>query len=154
MKRISVLLLALLVLAGAPSAGATQPFEGIPTPDNRVVAAGGTQLSNGLFFPGTAQCTRDGCTVLVEGSELEIERGENITFTNLDPYEHANTHSIVSFKTYKKGKKEGKPLFSSQDVKGPAEVNVRTKHLKPGRYPFYCRTHFGMYGIFKVVKPQ
>lgn len=150
MKRVAFFVVALLAWPGLAPAGAAPAPEGLRTPGNRIVAAGGTQLSNGVFFPGTAECDRDGCRVLVEGSELEIERGENITFTNLDPYESANAHSFVSVKTNKKGR----PLFASKDVKGPDEVTVRTKHLKPGAYPFFCRTHYGMYGIFKVVKPQ
>lgn len=154
MKKIAFVLVALVAWSALSPAGAVPHLGDVPTPDNRIVAVGGTQLSNGIFIPGTAQCTRDGCEVLIEGSELEVEKGQNVTFTNLDAYEHANAHSLVSIKTHKKGKKKGKPLFSSSDVKGPAEVNVRTKHLKPGSYPFYCRTHFGMYGIFKIVKPQ
>lgn len=151
-----MVLVALLASSGAIPAGAapvpslSTGGSGVPTPDNRIFAGGGTQLSNGVFFPGPAECDRKGCSLYAEGSELEIERGENILFSNLDVYESANAHSIVSIKNNKRGR----PLFSSPDVKGPEEVSVKTKHLKPGDYPFFCRTHYGMYGIFKVIKPQ
>jgi hypothetical protein len=147
MKRSIVAVLASLMwVLGAP-AGAAVDGTQIGAGDT-VYAGGGTPLSNGIFFPGTAQCTKDGCEAI--GPIPQIERGTDLKFVNLDTSEVANTHSIVSIKR----NKNGRPLFGSRDSRGPSQSSVVTSHLKRGEYPYFCRTHFGMYGIFEVIKPQ
>lgn len=117
--------------------------------DNQLFAGGGTNLTNGVFFPGTATCERDGCETVGGLDPLTIEKGTDITFTNLDPAAVTNGHRIVSID---RKKKNGKPLFFSEQVDGPAQSTVKTRKLKPGTYFYLCSTHFGMYGAIEVVK--
>ena len=108
-----------------------------------LLAGGGTPLSNGFFFPGTA--VYDGESF--QGVPYLIPRGCNLLFVNLDPGPLTNGHQIISLK-----RKKGRPLFASPFVSGPATAKVKTRHLKPGVYPYYCSIHFGMYGQIEVVR--
>jgi plastocyanin len=128
---------ALAVLPGA-SAGAQQA-DAVP-----LFAGGGTNLSNGYFFPGTA--TYDGSGFV--GVPYQIQQGQNIQFINTDVAVLTNAHAMVSVKKTKKGR----ALFRSGYVRGPATEIVKTSHLKPGVYPYYCSVHYGMYGLLEVVK--
>ncbi|MGI8774459.1 MAG: cupredoxin domain-containing protein [Actinomycetota bacterium] len=161
MKGIS-LTLALAVLAPLSGAqagpGATDTVTEVsvedaavePT-DGYIFAAGGTPLSNGLFFPGTAFCSGGECET--QGSPARVAEGEDVTFTNLDLGTFSGIHQIISREEKKKKKKKKKPLFSSEPVDGPGQVQIRTSHLKPGVYFYYCSTHFGMDGALEVYEP-
>jgi plastocyanin len=105
---------------------------------------GGTNLSNGAFFPGTA--TYDGKEFV--GVPLQIQQGQNIELVNTDAAVLTNAHAMVSWLKTKKGK----PLFHSGYVRGPATATVDTSRLKPGVYPYYCSVHFGMYGLLEVTQ--
>ena len=107
-----------------------------------IFAGGGTPVSNGWFFPGTA--VYDGESF--QGAPYRIPRGCNLRFINLDSGPLTNCHQIMSFK-----RRKGRPLFSSPLVCGPDMAGVKIRHLKPGVYPFYCSTHFTMYGQIEVV---
>lgn len=136
--------LVLVLLPGA--AGAAPSTRTAPVPDADSVplfAGGGTALTNGYFFPGTA--VYDGSKFT--GVPLQIQQGQNIEFVNTDPAAVTNSHAIVSFK-----RKHGHPLFQSGSVQGPATATVITEKLKPGVYSYFCNIHFGMYGLIEVVK--
>ena len=112
-----------------------------------ILAFAGTAVTNGYFFPGTMTCNgedSDDCTSL---PPLQIERGTDIEFVNLDPSAVTNAHQIVSFK-----RKRGRPLFKSPRVDGPGRALMVTSHLKPKVYEYFCTTHYGMYGRIEVVK--
>ena len=129
-----------LLLACLPAAAGAQTEEdAVP-----VFAGGGTNLSNGYFFPGTA--TYDGNDFV--GVPLQIQKGQDILFVNTDPAALTNAHSMVSFRKNKKGR----PFFHSGYIRGPASAPVKTSHLKPGVYPYYCSVHYGMYGLLEVTK--
>lgn len=117
-----------------------------------IFAGGGTQLSNGYFFPGTRVSDGDGGTT--GAPPVSVPEGSNIRFVNLDHFIVAGgAHKIVSFDTIKvgkKGKKRKVPLFSSEAVDGPGETIVKTKHVKPGEYLYFCSIHSGMLGAIKV----
>lgn len=114
--------------------------------ESRLFAGGGTLLTNGFFFPGTALPNDDGGFT---GEPYVVPKGNNIRFTNLDHFVVAGgAHGIRSFKKVKRGKKKV-PLFSSKMVDGPGEALVITEHVKPGTYPFYCPVHSGMLGLLK-----
>jgi hypothetical protein len=134
-------LLPLSLLAPAQAANPVTP-EAHP---NIIIAAGGTNLSNGFFFPGTAICDNDGC----DGAPMQIAKGTDVTFVNLDPAVVTNSHRIISLK---KKKRTGRPLFASDTVDGPDQTTMITSHLKPGVYPYFCSFHFGMYGQIEVTK--
>jgi plastocyanin len=112
----------------------------------RVVAGGGTQLSNGLFFPGTALPRSDGG---FDGMDpLQIKQGTDIEFINLDEGSVSNSHEMRSLK-----KRKGRPLFSSEQLTRPGQTAlVVTSNLKPGVYPFYCSVHTGMWGRIEIVR--
>lgn len=118
----------------------------LPAPgaaEEPLFAAGGTPLTNGIFFPGTALCVGTDC----QGVPYEIARGSDIRFYNLDAAIVANSHRIVS----KRKTKRGRPLFQSENVGGPGSTLMKTSHLKPGVYPYYCSVHFGMEGIIEIT---
>jgi plastocyanin len=113
-------------------------------PEMPLFVAGGTPVSNGFFFPGTA---------VVNGKDLvgepyEIKQGTNLRFVNLDPAILTNAHAIVSKKTDRRGR----PLFKSKLVPGPGEATVVTSKLKPGTYVYYCPIHYGMFGKLRVTR--
>ena len=118
-----------------------------------IFAGGGTQLSNGYFFPGTQVSDGEGGTM--GAPPVTVPKGTNIRFVNLDHFIVAGgAHKIVSFDTIKVGKKKGNkrkvPLFASEAVDGPGETIVKTKHVKPGEYLYFCSVHSGMLGAIKV----
>ena len=142
------LLIAAASLALLPAAeAAVGELPSLPAPgaaEEPLFAAGGTPLTNGIFFPGTALCVGADC----QGVPYEIGRGSNIRFYNLDPAVVANSHRIVS----KRKNKRGRPLFQSETLGGPGTTLMKTSHLEPGVYPYYCSVHFGMEGILEVTR--
>lgn len=143
------LLLAAASLALLPSAEAAAPaalpqLPPIGAAEEPLFAAGGTPLTNGLFFPGTAVCVGSDC----RGVPYQIAQGSDIRFYNLDSAAVANNHRVVS----KKVSKKGRPIFQSETIGGPASTLMKTSHLKPGVYPFYCSVHFGMEGILEITE--
>jgi hypothetical protein len=128
---------------GAPSnAGAKgMPSDACPMGEVPLFAGGGTPLSTGVFFPGTAVYD-DGYM----GAPYVIPRGCNLRFINLDASVLTNAHQIMSVK-----RKRGRPLFWSERVAGPGQTVIRTAKLKPGTYPYYCVVHFGMLGLLEVA---
>lgn len=113
----------------------------------RVFSGGGTPVSNGVFFPGTAIPNDDGGVDPVL-PPIEIERGTDLEFGNIDEATVSNAHKIVSLK-----RRKGRPLFQSKMLSQPGQTSlVATSNLKPGKYPFYCSVHSGMWGILKVVR--
>lgn len=119
--------------------------------DVLVLAGGGTQLTSGYFFPGTRVASGDGT---IGAPPLAVPRGSNLRFVNIDHFIVAGgAHKITSFDTIKvkrKGRKIKVPLFSSETVNGPGETIVKTSHLKPGEYLYYCPIHSGMLGAIEV----
>lgn len=112
----------------------------------RVVAGGGTPLTNGVFFPGTALPRSDGG---FDGLEpVQIQQGTDVEFVNLDEASVSNAHEMVSQR-----RRKGRPMFSSGQVTRPGQtVLVVTSNLKPGVYPFYCTVHTGMWGRLEIVR--
>jgi hypothetical protein len=148
MRKLS-LLLAAVATALLPSAhAATGPslpaLPAIGAAEAPLFAAGGTPLSNGIFFPGTSVCANGTCY----GEPYEVARGTDIRFYNLDSAVVANSHRIVSKDTKKK---TGAPLFQSDTVDGPGSALVKTSHLKPGVYAYFCTVHFGMEGQLSIT---
>ena len=144
MRRAAAILLATamaVVVLGAPSR-AQVPVEWLET-GSRVFAGGGTFVSNGLFFPGTLSCSGTDCSGL---PPVELKRGTDLEFVNLDPAAATNGHQIISYK-----RRAGKPVFSSKLIEGPATATILTSHLKPGVYRFFCATHFGMEAALEIV---
>ena len=107
-------------------------------------AGGGTALTNGYFFPGTAVYNNGEFT----GVPLQVPQGDNVQFINSDAAAVTNGHAIVSLK-----RKHGRPVFSSGLVNGPATATMITQNLKPGVYPYFCSIHFGMYGLIEITQP-
>ena len=145
MRRLLVLALITLLWAGfIPSSGAA----GSPAPtqqDALLFAGGGTPLTNGVFFPGAALCDSSGCT---GAPPLQVQKGANVMFTNLDTAAVTNAHKIRSFKM-----KRGRPYFESDLVYGPGSTVMITSYVKPGIYVYFCTIHSAMYGQIEVVKP-
>ena len=135
-----MLALASLVAAGLfPAASGAQ---GIPS--QTILVGGGTPLSNGIFFPGTA--VYDGGEFV--GEPISITQGTDMELVNLDSEVVANSHKLVSLKLNKRTKR---PLFSSKMLTAPGQTSaVITSHVKPGIYPFYCPVHSGMWGLLEV----
>lgn len=157
----SSLVVALVSVAGEAAAGPASPTAReeppVPCPDGEapLFGAGATPATSGWFFPGTA--VFDGEEL--RGEPYEIEKGCNIRFIVSDVAAVANGHQIVSFdqkkvKTKKGKKKRRGPLFRSEFVAGPGETLVKTEHLKPGTYAYFCAIHDGMFGLLKVSKPD
>ncbi len=135
-----VIALALGLMAG-PAFGAPSA----PVGNVTIVAGGGTPVSNGVFFPGTA---------ISDGNELQglppvqIEKGSDFDFVNLDEAAVGNGHQILSMK-----RKKGRPLFQSDYLKSPGDMDlVVTSHLKPGVYAFFCTVHSTMFGRIEIVR--
>jgi hypothetical protein len=152
MRKLLSALLALLVAApaahaGLPGAGVELSAADSSAEETQLFSGGGTQLSNGIFFPGTAFANEDGS---VSGEPLVVPKGNNIRLTNLDHFVvSGGAHGIRSFKRVKRGKRKI-PLFSSKMIDGPGDALVVTSHVKPGTYSYYCPIHSGMLGIIKV----
>ncbi|HEX2294240.1 MAG TPA: hypothetical protein VHN37_02905 [Actinomycetota bacterium] len=136
--------LALLPAAEASAPGALPALPPLGAAEEPIFAAGGTPLTNGVFFPGTAMCVGTNC----QGVPYQVAKGSDLRFYNLDTAVVANNHRIVSKRTTKKGR----PLFQSDTIGGPASTVVKISHLKPGIYPFTCTVHFGMDGILEIVE--
>ena len=149
MRKLVVALLGLVLAAPAVSAAPAAAPDLLPrsgAEETRVFAGGGTQLSNGVFFPGTAFADDDGT---VTGEPYVVPAGNDILLTNLDHFVVAGgAHGIKSFKRVKRGGRKV-PLFQSKLVDGPGEALVITSHVKPGTYLYYCPTHGGMLGLLK-----
>ena len=128
-------------LAGPATAGSVT--KDAPSAPAVLFAGGGTPVTNGYFFPGTA--IYDGNQF--QGVPMQVTQGSNVTFVNTDYSPLTNVHAIVSFK-----RSHGKPLFSSGTVHGPGQAMLVTSNLKPGVYPYFCAIHFGMYGQIQIVK--
>jgi plastocyanin len=77
---------------------------------------------------------------------VQIKQGTDLEFVNLDAAAVTNGHQIISYQ-----RKRGKPVFRSPRVEGPATAVIITSHLKPGVYPFFCATHFGMEAALEIV---
>lgn len=141
-------LLVVAALVGAlltGPAGAAPPPEGVP--GNEIFSGGGTPLTNGIFFPGTALCEDKKCEPV--GPVLEVSKGSDINFTNVDEGAVSNAHRIVCLKKNKKGR----PKCVSDQLDSPGESSrMITSKLKPGRYFYYCSIHAGMFGVFDIVK--
>jgi len=141
MKRLLLVALASLVAAAfVPNASAGAQA----IPSSTILAGGGTPLSNGIFFPGTALYDSGEFV----GEPVSISRGTDIEFVNLDEASIANGHKLVSLKINKRTKR---PLFRSKMLLSPGQsATVITSHLKRGTYPFYCPVHSGMWGLLEV----
>lgn len=137
----ALVLLAAIALMASPGQAAS-PIDTLES-GGTLFAGGGTNLTNGVFFPGTA--IWDG-TAYQGLPPLQIAKGTDLTFVNLDAAAVTNGHQIVSFK-----RKHGAPVFKSERVDGPGQTLMITSHLKPGVYPFFCTIHFGMYGRLEVT---
>lgn len=123
-----------MMTAGASAVEPAQMFVG-----------GGTFVSNGIFFPGTA--VFDGTDL--QGLPLQVELGQDIELTNLDYGDIANCHQLTSYK-----KKRGYPIFNSKRLCSPGESSiVLMARAKPGIYEAYCPVHTGMYALVEVIKP-
>ena len=138
MRRLLLLALS-LVLAVPAGAGARAADEAM------LFAGAGTNLTNGFFFPGTG--IYDG-EKYITVAPLEVKKGQNVLFTNLDPGPVTNDHQIRSYKK----RKNGRPWFQSQSVSGPGQTVMITSHVPVGLYKYLCTTHSGMIGFLKVVR--
>ncbi len=145
MARIACLLAALLLIAPTAQAASGVADAVQSAEEVRVFAAGGTQVSNGLFFPGTA-LSNGGSYI---GEPLVVPKGADLRFTNLDVSAFSGAHKITSFKRVRRGGKSI-PLFSSKAVEGPGDDLVITSHLKRGTYDYFCSIHSGMFGLIEV----
>ena len=131
-------------VAGQPAAVTGQvPLSWLET-GGRVFAGGGTALTNGIFFPGTLTCDGTECSGL---PPVQIQKGTDLEFVNLDVSAVTNAHQIMSYK-----RKRGRPVFASKAVEGPDTAVIITSHLKPRVYRFFCATHFGMEGAIEIVR--
>ena len=140
-KAVLVALSAFALSCFAPGASADNVEVG-----GRIIAGGGTQLSNGLFFPGTALPRADGG---FDGLDpVQIKQGTDVEFVNLDEASVSNAHEMISQK-----RRKGRPLFASEQLTRPGETAlVLTSNLKPGVYAFYCSVHSGMWGRIEIVR--
>ena len=145
MKRIALIALCLALGAPVAHAGAAPA---VPGPDPVLFAGAGTNLTNGVFFPGTG---------LYDGSKyftvqpLQVPKGRNVDFVNLDASVVTNYHQIRSRKLVLRGRRRV-PLFQSPAVNGPGTATLITCHVKPGVYEYICTIHGGMVGFFEVLK--
>lgn len=149
MRKLIAILTALVVAApvGQAMAGPASALALTGSASDSVLfAGGGTQLSNGYFFPGTAVNNNGEYT----GIPLQVEQGSNVQFVNLDHFVvSGGGHKVISFdRVTKKGRKV--PLFASKLVDGPGQALIKTSHVKPGVYPFFCPIHNGMIGQIEV----
>ena len=145
MRKLVAIALALGLMT-APPLGAPVPADVTPVAaDATIVSGGGTPVSNGVFFPGTAIVGDDG---KLQGlPPVEIRKGYDFEFVNLDEAAVSNAHKIISIK-----RRKGEPLFQSDVLRSPgAKDLVITSHLKPGVYAYFCAFHSTMYGQIKIV---
>ena len=149
MRKFIALLSAFLVAAPVAQAMASPNLplsEDAAAQDSVLFAGGGTQLSNGYFFPGTAVSNNGEYS----GVPLQVSQGSNVQFVNLDHFVvSGGGHKVISFdRITKNGRKV--PLFASKLVDGPGQTLIKTAHVKPGVYPFFCPIHNGMIGQIEV----
>ena len=103
---------------------------------------GGTFVSNGVFFPGTA--VYDG--EKLQGIPLEVKRGQDIKLTNADEGDIANCHQLASYK-----RRRGVPVINSKRLCSPGEsALILTSRAKPGLYGAFCPVHTGMYALIQI----
>lgn len=141
-KALVLLLMAVLALPASAASGAPTPAPKATVP---LFAGGGTLVSGGIFFPGTA--VYDASQGYV-GPPYQVQRGTDIMFTNLDAGDLVNGHQIRSFK-----RKRGRPLFQSKRLDQPGQqALVIVSHLKPGIYDYFCPVHYGMYGRIEITQ--
>lgn len=131
-----------LLLPGGTAAGADV---GEPT----LLAGGGTNLTNGIFFPGTTFYDSESKDFTLVGPPLTVEKGQNIEFVNLDVAALTNAHRVRSIKV----RKSGRPFFQSEELAGPGTTTIKMKRVKVGTWLYLCTTHSGMFGTIEVVKP-
>ena len=148
MRKLAAIALALGLMT-APALGAPVPVD-VTTDapmatDATIVSGGGTPVSNGVFFPGTAIVGDDG---KLQGlPPVEIRKGFDFDFVNIDEAAVSNAHKIISIK-----RRKGEPLFQSDVLQRPGDTDlVITSHLKPGVYGYFCAFHSTMYGRIKIV---
>lgn len=143
-KILSLVALAALAtgaLAGPASATTAAPLE----VGARIFVGGGTQLTNGLFFPGTG--VSDGSQIQWAPA-VQVAQGTDVELVNVDESLVSNAHRLLSFKH-----KKGRPLFASDTVDTPGDTSlVVTSNLKPGIYSFYCAFHSGMLGRIEITR--
>ncbi|MFP5351174.1 MAG: hypothetical protein ACLGIB_01235 [Actinomycetota bacterium] len=146
MRRLVAGLVALVLTApavGAAPSSAPLLASGSAAEAVRVFAGGGTQLSSGIFFPGTAVANNDGSFT---GEPYVVPAGSDILLTNVDHFVvSGGAHGMKSFKRVKRGGRLV-PLFASKMIPGPGETLMITSHVKPGTYAYYCPIHPGMLG--------
>ena len=148
MRRGIVSLLALVTALSFSALPASATPNGASAGPGYVFAGGGTLLTNGFFFPGTALCDEAGCSVV--GPPNEIQKGTDFTFAMIDAEAVANAHQIVSVKVNKRTKR---PLFYSDVLTTPGDQDlVVTSKLKPGTYFYRCTVHYGMFGAIEIVR--
>ena len=149
MRELIAILTALLVaapVAQAVAAPAVSLSEDKTMADAVLFAGGGTQLSNGYFFPGTAIYRQGEYT----GVPLQVTKGSNVQFVNLDHFiVSGGGHKVVSYERIKKNGRKV-PLFASKMIDGPGQDLMKTSHVEPGIYPFFCPIHSGMTGLIEV----
>ena len=143
MKRIALVALCLALTAPVAQAGDSSA---VPGPDPTLFAGAGTNLTNGIFFPGTG---------IYDGSKyftvqpLQVPKGKDVDFINLDVSAVTNSHQIRSQQLVRRGRRRI-PLFQSALVDGPGSGVLVTSHVKPGIYQYFCTTHGGMVGFLEV----
>jgi len=141
-KAVLVVLCAFGLSCFAPAASAVDVEVG-----GRILVGGGTPLSNGAFFPGTAFPNNDGSLTPVL-PPVQVQQGTDVELVNLDEATVANAHKLVSKKRWK-----GRWIFQSGLVSRPGDTSlVTTSNLKPGVYPFYCSIHPAMWGQLEIVR--
>ncbi len=157
MTRLVALFIVLGLVAGANAASAQTPQ---PAADAAVTVGGGTPLTNGAFFPGTA--IYDEASKEFIGEPLAVTQGSNLRLVNVDAGAVANGHGIRSICKLKapeagpgfagacKKSRSPRPMFASPVISGPGETTVITESLKPGVYAYGCPVHFGMFGLIEV----
>lgn len=140
MRKLLLLVVAALVAVPSMASGASAPSAMAPAP---MFVGGGTFVSNGIFFPGTA-VENNGELV---GVPYQIERGQDIELTNLDVGDIANCHQLTSLKR----KRNGRPFFQSKRLCFPGDKSlVLTSVVKPGIYEAFCPIHTGMYALIEI----
>jgi len=151
MRKVVAALVALVIAAPAvyaAPADAPDLQQADAAEETRLFAGGGTLLSNGFFFPGMAFANDDGS---LTGEPYVVPAGNDIRFTNLDHFVVAGgAHAVRSFKKMKikrRGRNVKVPLFSTKLIDGPGEALMKTSHVKPGTYSYYCPVHSGMIGL-------
>lgn len=142
MKRVLVGLVA-SAIAVAATAG---PAAAVDVETSATVfAGGGTPLSNGVFFPGTAVV--DANNQITGLPPVQVTQGTDFQFITLDEAAVGNGHRLISFK-----RRKGRPLFSSDLLSRPGDSDVVvTSNLQAGTYTFFCSVHSGMLGRIEIT---